>query len=157
MTTITAQDFQATAANALERMAFVFTEPATETLGEVLAHACAHATIEISGDSHRAWILVSATRGFLGEVAASMMGVEAEEIDIDEHAEATVHELANVLGGELVMAMGGADTPLRLSLFETLDDATVGERIDEVSSGEHGWTTVLKADSGFLMIACRSH
>lgn len=157
MTTLTAENFQATAANALERMAFVFTEPATETVGEALAQCTTHASIEITGDSQRAWIVVSASHDFLAEVAASMMGVEQDEIDIDEHAEATVHELANVLGGELVMALGGADTPLRLSLPATLDDAGVNERIDEIATREHGWTTVLKAESGFLLIACRSH
>lgn len=153
MSTITAEDFQQTAANALERMAFVFTEPATETVGEALAQCAMHAKIEIAGDQQSAWVIVSASRGFLAEVAASMMGVEQEEIDIDEHAEATVHELANVLGGELVMAMGGAETPLRLSLPTTLDDSGVSEHIDAVGAGS-GWTTVLKADSGFLLLAC---
>ncbi|MBP8299337.1 MAG: chemotaxis protein CheX [Planctomycetes bacterium] len=153
MSTITAEDFQQTAANALERMAFVFTEPAEETVGETLAQCTTHAKIEITGDQHSAWVVVSASRGFLAEVAASMMGVEQEEIDVDEHAEATVHELANVLGGELVMAMGGAETPLRLSLPATLDDTGVSEHIDAVAAG-CGWTTVLKADSGFLLLAC---
>jgi CheY-specific phosphatase CheX len=157
MTTTNAVEFLATAASALERMAFVITEPGPETSGEVLVQPCWHASIEISGDEHRAWLVVSATRGFVAEVAASMMGMEPDEIDADEHGEATVAELANVLGGELVMAMGGDVTPLRLSLPHQLDDHGAMARIDEIAGSDRGWTTVLKSESGLLLIACRTH
>lgn len=157
MATLTAADFLATAANALERMAFVITEPATETAGEVLAHPCCQAVIEITGDEHRAWLAVAATHGVVAEVAAGMMGMDPGEIDVDEHGEATVGELANVFGGELVMAMGGQDVPLRLSLPQALGDDQMGARIDELAGGEHGWTCVLKAETGLLLVACRTH
>lgn len=161
MSTITATDFQATAANALERMAFVITEPGLETAGEVLANAGYSALIEITGeepgDVTPAYLVVSATRGFVGEVAAGMMGMDPGEIDVDEHGEATVAELANILGGELVMAMGGDERPLRLGLPQSVTDEAAGTRIDAVADGKHGWTCVLKSESGLLLVGCRTH
>ena len=158
MSTITATDFQATASNALERMAFVITEPGVETAGEVLANAGYNALIEITGeepgDAPRAFLVVSATRGFVGEVAAGMMGMDPGEIDVDEHGEATVAELANILGGELVMAMGGAERPLRLGLPQSVTDEVAGTRIDAIADGKRGWTCVLKSESGLLLVGC---
>lgn len=157
MTTTNAVDFLVTAAAALERMAFVITEPGSETAGEVLAQACCHAVTEIVGDSHRTWLAVSATHGFVAEVAASMMGVDPDEIDVREHGGATVGELANVFGGELVMAMGGDETPLRLGLPQVLDDVAARARVDELAGGGCGWTCVLKSEAGLLLVACRTH
>ena len=157
MSTISATDFVQTAATALERMAFVVSEPATETAGEVLAQSGCNALVEISGDSHRAWLVVAATRGLVCEVAAGMLGMDPAEIDVDEHGEAVVSELANILGGELVMAMGGEETALRLGLPQGLDDAAIGARIDEIAGNDLGWTCVLRSESGLLLVACRIH
>ncbi|MBM4061248.1 MAG: chemotaxis protein CheX [Planctomycetes bacterium] len=157
MPTVTAADFRILVARALERMAFVVAEPTGESAGEVLARSRHHAAIEITGDDHRAWLLVSATAGFVTEVAAGMMGMDPDEIDADEHGDATVAELANVLGGEFVMALGGDLAPVRLSLPQCLDDAAVDARLDEIADGERGWTVVLAADAGSLLVASRLH
>lgn len=155
MSSLTANDFLSTAARALERMAFVIAEPGGQTAGEVLARASHHAQIDICSDSCNAWLMVSATTGFVAEVAAGMMGMDPAEIDVDEHGDATVAELANVLGGELVMALGGAESPMRLGLPVPLDDETAGQRLDAVAGGEAGWSCVLQADSGQLLLACK--
>ncbi|MCA8966453.1 MAG: hypothetical protein H6838_05790 [Planctomycetes bacterium] len=154
MTTITKDCFQETLQNALERMAFVFVETAEESPGEVLAQATFHATIDVSSDERSAWLTVSATNGFVREVAASMMGLETDEIDVDEHGEPTVCELANIFGGELVMSLGGDENPLRLGLPRVLNDAEVGARIDQISSGSEGWALALRSDEGLLLIGC---
>lgn len=154
MTTITKHCFRATLQNALERMAFVFSEPVDQSAGEVLAQATFHATIDVSSEERSAWLTVSATNGFVREVAASMMGMENDEVDVDEHGGPTVCELANVFGGELVMSMGGDEAPLRLGLPRQLDDDEVGARVDQLSSGSEGWTLALRSEEGMLLVAC---
>lgn len=154
MTTITRHGFMATVQTALERMAFVFAESVDQAAGEVLAQATFHATIDVTSDERSAWLTVSATNGFVREVAASMMGVEAEEIDVDEHGGPTVCELANIFGGELVMQLGGENEPLRLGLPRQLGDDEVGARVDQIGSGSEGWTLCLRSEEGMLLVAC---
>lgn len=154
MTTITKDDFQTKLQNALERMAFVFLDVAEESPGEVLAQAAFHAAIDVSNDERSVWLTVSATGGLVREVAANMMGLESDQIDVDEHGEATVCELANIFGGELVMSLGGDETPLRLGLPQPQSDSQIGARIDQIGSGSEGWTLTLRSDEGLLLIGC---
>ncbi|MCA8974236.1 MAG: hypothetical protein KDC98_05910 [Planctomycetes bacterium] len=150
MKTVLSEDFQEIAVQALERMAFVFVEPGTETPGEVLARPIVSSRILIQGDAGAFTLCVSATHDFLAEVAGAMMGVDAEEIDADEHGQSTLNELANVLGGELVMAMGGDTDPYRLGLPDAITDEEVGLLAD--ASIEVGTCLVLQSDSGGSML-----
>ncbi len=155
MNIVAANDFSATAQSALERMAFVFVEPSPETHGEVLAAARHHAQVEIVGEYGHATLGGSATDGFIAEVAASMMGLESSDVDADEHGPPTVAELANVFGGELVMAMGGGDTAMRLCLPRAVDDEAAGQLADACVDG--GQVVVLRSEGGLVMIAWREH
>jgi hypothetical protein len=157
MNVITADSFTGLVAIALERMAFVITEPAEITPAEVLVDVAACAAVEIAnGDGGPArTILVAASAGMVREVAAGMMGVGAEEIDVDEHALATVSELANILGGELIMLLTGGDEQLSLGLPRQVSDEAAGTLVDK--TGADGISVVLGGDEGRLLVVVRTN
>lgn len=152
MATIRSESFASTIATALERMAFVITEPSPETPGEVLAIAEYHSLIELDSEHHEAFVVLSASPGFLQEVAAGMLGLDPSEVDASEHGEAVIKELANILGGEVIMALGGAQSPYRLGLPEMIDDATTNARMDTVEEAG-GFAVVLASETGRLLVA----
>lgn len=150
---VTADSFAGLVALALERMAFVITEGIDQTAAEVLVKAAAHAAIEIKG-SGRYVLCVSATPGLVREVASGMMGTEADEIDVDDHGRATVGELANILGGELIMLLTSGDGQMALGLPRDVTDEEAGQLLDRAAEG--GITCVLGSDAGSLLVAVHS-
>ncbi|MBL8753279.1 MAG: chemotaxis protein CheX [Planctomycetes bacterium] len=149
MATVTADSFLGLATMALERMAFVITTPSEDTPGEVLVDCVAHAVIEATGD-HSYTLCVSASPGMVKEIASGMMGVDPDEIDVDDHARATVGELANILGGELVMLVTAGDSQMSLSLPTETSDEAAGALLDR--SAQHGFQCVLAGDTGRLLL-----
>jgi CheY-specific phosphatase CheX len=151
MNAVTVDSFAGLVAQALERMAFVLAEPSPLTPGELLATSAAHAIVQID-TATSALLSVSATSGMVREIAAGMLGLEAEEIDVDEHAAATVAELANVLGGELTMLLTAGDEPSRLGLPREASSAEVETLLDGAGDG---FRIALGSDSGALLIVVR--
>lgn len=150
MNAVTADSFAGLVGVALERMAFVVTEPSEQTPAEVLVKAAAHAVIELGGPAHYV-VAVSATAGMVREVAAGMMGMDSEEIDVDDHGRATVGELANILGGELVMLLTNGDEPMALGLPRDATDEEAGELLDRAIA--RGFCCVLGSEAGSLLVA----
>jgi len=150
MNAVTADSFAGLVALALERMAFVITEPVDQTAAEVLVKAAAHAAIEIRG-SERYVLCLSATPGLVREVASGMMGMDADEIDVDDHGRATVGELANILGGELIMLLTNGDGQMALGLPRDVTDEEAGQLLDRAA--DQGFSCVLGSDSGTLLVA----
>ncbi|HEB52786.1 MAG TPA: hypothetical protein ENI87_05985 [bacterium] len=146
---VTSESLQGMVTNALERMAFVFAEESALTVGEVLAQAAAHAEVELRGEQNLA-VTVSATAGLVQEIASSMMGCEPDEIDVDDHGVATVSELANVFGGELVVQFGEQDQELSIGLPCELTDEDAGGRIDRATAA--GLTCIVASDDGALLV-----
>lgn len=149
MSSVTADSFAGLVALALERMAFVVVEPGDTDREEVLDGCIAHACVRISGEVERV-VCVSASSGLVSEVAAGMMGIDVTEIDAAEHGVATVAELANVLGGELVMLLTGGDSTLTLGLPREVDAAEARECL--ARSSDKGFAVVLGADTGRLLV-----
>jgi hypothetical protein len=149
MATVTADSFHGLATMALERMAFVITTPTDDTAGEVLVDCVAHALIEAKGDESFT-LCVSATPGMVREVASGMMGMDPADIDVDDHARATVGELANIFGGELVMLVTGGDSQMSLGLPVETTDEFVGTMLDR--SAQVGFQCVLAGDTGRLLV-----
>lgn len=85
------------------------------------------------------------------EVASGMMGMDSEEIDVDDHGRATVGELANILGGELVMLLTNGDEPMALGLPRDATDEEAGELLDRAQA--HGFCCVLGSEAGSLLVA----
>lgn len=152
MNSVTADSFAGLVALALERMAFVITEPLDTTPAEVLVKAAAHAAVEAAGTG-RYVVGVSATPGMVREVASGMMGMDADDIDVDDHARATVAELANIFGGELIMLLTSGDSQMSLGLPRDIGDDEAGGLLDQAN--ERGFTCVLGSDAGSLLVTVR--
>lgn len=149
MHTIGAESFSTVLASALERMAFVICDPCDETPGEVMAKSIAHAVVSATGPV-TVQLCVSVTPGMVSEVASGMLGIDSEELDIDEHARAVVTELANIFGGELVMKMTDGEEGMVLSLPQEVGDEAAGALLDRVEAG--GFAICLGSETGQLLV-----
>tara|TARA_R110002072_G_scaffold228234_12_gene385375 strand:+ start:6387 stop:6851 length:465 start_codon:yes stop_codon:yes gene_type:complete len=154
MLTISSDNLGELVGSALQRMAFVFCDPADSTGGEVLAVAKSHAWIELRGNPSYV-VTVSATPGFIQEVASGMMGCEPEDIDVDEHGRATVAELANIFGGELVMQLASQDDGMMIGLPRELDDEEMSICMEAAATA--GQSTILETELGQLMVCFLSN
>jgi len=150
MLTVSTDGLQDLVSNALERMAFVFVEPCGTTAGEMIACAAAHSSIELRGAKNYV-VTVTATPGFVQEVAAGMMGCDESEIDVDDHGSATVSELANIFGGELVMMMANEDEGMLIGLPRDVTDEDAGGAADR--AGDGGRVCMVGTESGELMVS----
>lgn len=150
MMTVSTDGLQELVSNALERMAFVFVESCSTTAGEMIACAAAHSSIELRGTQNYV-VTVTATPGFVAEVASGMMGCDADEIDVDDHGPATVSELANIFGGELVMLMADEDEGMLIGLPRDVSDEDAGSYADRAA--ENGRVCIVSAEDGELMVS----
>jgi len=104
--------------NALERIAFVSADP----IGGVKPEdAARHARISFQGAERSGDIYLSASDGFLCELAGNLVGAEPEEIDAEVDGVQALTELANIVGGELILAMGAATERFDLGLPEEME------------------------------------
>lgn len=155
MTQIQSSSFQSIVGSALERMAFVILDPTERAPDQAVAAAHQHAVVAIGDAAPQYHLLVSATDALLAEVAANLLGVDASEVDCPQQREMVVTELANVLGGELAMMLGGVEASPRLGLPELVDAATARAHLRSVDEApaDAAFAFVLGADSGSLVVA----
>lgn len=106
---------------ALERTAFVIVDPCDAENAGSLNPATHHARIRYSGPASGE-IFVSASAGFLIELASSILGVEPSQVRVDVEGSDALRELANIVGGSALVAIGGEDTPFSLGLPEVVPD-----------------------------------
>jgi cobalamin biosynthesis protein CbiG len=137
------------AQQALERMAFLIADPADQVPIEVLPECRYAARIGIRGGRQPGWLVVAVSAPFAADVAAGLLGCEAAAVDLACHGDAAAAELANVFGGQLVMALGGDRQPWRLGLPEVL----VGSDAALLVAGAE-WSGVLRGEQGCLVLAC---
>jgi CheY-specific phosphatase CheX len=141
MTTITRTVLADLTISMLERTAMVLAEPASDA--DEHPRATRFARITYRGPSQGTLVL-GADEGFLREVAASLLGVDTAEVQIDTHGCDALREMANILAGSLIHAMAGEACEYSLGLPEPVaieevpgqDDATAGTRCTVV--GEQG-------------------
>ncbi|MGE3175302.1 MAG: hypothetical protein AB7O97_21945 [Planctomycetota bacterium] len=151
MTTRSTPRMVVQAALVLERMAFVIAEPTDQDPLAAIA-ACSHCAWVRIGERDDGFVVVAAAEGFVREVAAGMLGLEPDEVALDDHGDATVLELANVLGGHLIHEQDGDLSPLRLHLPEAVTSARAGELITR-ALGLGGFAGVIAAEHGILVLA----
>ncbi len=146
----TRHDLVVQAALALERMAFVIAEPVEVAPEAELQRASRYAAVQIGDDQH-GFVLVAANDGFVREIASGMIGVDLDEVAIEEHGDATVLELANVLGGHAIHEADGDTSCLQLGLprLVTRDEALALLR----SAKGSGFAGVVAAEHGRLVLA----
>jgi CheY-specific phosphatase CheX len=120
VSTLTTDQLNEIALTALERSAFVFAEPAASDAR--MPRPTTFARIRVSG-SVRGELHLGASEGFLRELAASLLGVEPEEVDPAAHGSDALKEMANMIAGSVVIRYDGENRAYTLGL-------------PEVSSGE---------------------
>ena len=125
MSIIDHDTLQSIITDALERTAFVIVDPCDDASASGLKPATMHARINYGGPSS-GQIFVSASPGFLIELASSILGVEPNEVRLDVEGSDALRELANIVGGSALVAIGGEETPYSLGLPEIITDAPGG-------------------------------
>ncbi len=106
--------------DALERTAFVIADPCDDGDEDALPTPTRHARIRYTGPE-AGGLEVSATDGFLVELASSLLGVEPDEVRADAEGLDALRELANILGGSALLAIGSETKPYSLGLPEIID------------------------------------
>ena len=98
--------------DALERTAFVLADPSDDP--EALPAADTFAQIDFHGPAS-GQVELRASRNFARNLAASILGSDASNIS-DLQSEEALRELANIVGGSIITALGGSDCRFSLGL-----------------------------------------
>lgn len=144
MNSITAQMLTDATISALERTAMVLAEPGSPD--QPSEPVTRFAQIRYSGPSQGA-LTLGANEGFLREVAASLLGVETSEVDVDVQGMDALRELANILGGSVILAMSGETCRFSLGLPESTPPADLS-----VPPGPNAASCAVVADGGVLRV-----
>lgn len=126
---------------ALERTAFVLVDPCES---DETATATHFARIQFTGPTNGT-ITVSASDGFLRELASSLLGIESDEIEIESEGLDAIRELANILGGSVLNDIGGQDSTFSLGLPELV----------EGDAGDPGVACCFDCEGEGLFVTCR--
>ncbi len=129
------------AIDALERTAFVLADPCGDSTN--LPAADTFARIGFSGPSNGS-VELHASRAFARNLAASILGCDASEIS-DVQAEEALRELANIVGGSVITALGGSDCRFSLGL----------PKLGRGSADETDTACVLDAEGERLEVHCQ--
>lgn len=111
MTTIDPNTLSRMVASVLERTMFIFAEPASPTEPQSQWKSA----ITFSGSFSGA-VTVTATEGFVRQLVGGFVSVEPQDADLSQYGQDAMNELANLVGGQIVAALGGEDRPIRLGL-----------------------------------------
>jgi CheY-specific phosphatase CheX len=98
--------------DALERTAFVLADPSDDP--DALPAADTFAQIDFHGPTS-GQVELRASRAFARNLAASILGSDASDIS-DLQSEEALRELANIVGGSVITALGGSDCRFSLGL-----------------------------------------
>lgn len=112
--------------DALERTAFVLAEPAADGAAGAATAPWYVSRVDFAGPQCGR-VVLAASDGFARELAAGLLGIEPEEVDPGQQGRQAIDELANILGGSVVLALGGDEQPFRLGLPAPADAATIDE------------------------------
>ena len=130
---------------ALERTAFVLVDVVDNDRVKELTPPKQHTRVEFSGAECGA-IILSATDGFLIELASSILGVEASEVDSEQEGKDALSELANIVGGSVILELGGEDRYIKYGLPGEIEESDLPE------VGEHTVKCYLECDSELLVV-----
>lgn len=131
--------------SALERTAMVLAEPAEDTDG--YGSVSRYARVAYSGPSHGT-LTLCANDQFMCDLAASLLGVEPSEIDVDDQGVDALKEMANILGGSVIVAISGESCDYSLGLPEILADAGTSAAEEATANAK----CVVTADDGLLQV-----
>lgn len=123
MPDIDSQHLAQLATDALERTAFMLMDPSEGADPGTLTH---HAKINYFGTG-AGEVHVSASEGFVIELASSLLGVEPDEVEAETQGDDAMRELANILAGSLITQLGAATDSFRLGLPEDSKSPALSE------------------------------
>lgn len=127
MTDITHEKLAELVVEALERTAFLISDPISDEEASSYGAPTWFSTIAYHGGS-KGNIYLSATEGFVRELAASLLGVEADEVDLETHGRDAINELANIVGGSVTLELGSETNQFSLGLPESASASDVPGR-----------------------------
>lgn len=145
MTDLTTDRIGELVVDALERTAFVLVDVVDDERVKELPPPRRHTRVQFSGASCGA-IVLSATDGFLVELASSILGVEAAEVDSDKEGKDALDELANIVGGSVILELGGEDQYIKYGLPCAIDESDLPE------DGEDTVKCYLECESELLVV-----
>ena len=124
----------AIAIETLERTAFVLADHIDAKQAADLPEPSHFTAIGYTGP-HNGSVHLAASQGFLRELASSILGLEPEDVDPKSEGMDALSELANIVGGGIVLDLGGADTSFKLGLpVRVSQDAAQSEHPEGVVS-----------------------
>lgn len=150
MSTINPRTLSDATISALERTAMVLAEPAESP--DSLSPSTRFARISYRGP-RQGTLILSATDTFLRDLAASLLGVEPSEVSVDTHGTDALKEMANILGGSVVLAMAGDVCEFSLGLPEIISPADLPKLAPDTDSA----TCTVVADDGVLRVLWTQH
>jgi len=106
---------------ALERTAFMMADP-VPVEPSALAAAGRCAAIRYSGPGSGI-VTLRTTDDFLQALVANLLGVEADEAQIESYAQDALSELTNILGGSVISELGGRECVYSLGLPQLSEPA----------------------------------
>lgn len=107
---------------ALERTAFVFADPADEVAPE---GSCSFASSVAFTGPTGGRVLLAASEGFVREAAASLLGIDEDEVEPGTDGIEALRELCNIVAGSVVAELGGREQRFTMGLPETVDATSV--------------------------------
>lgn len=128
------------AMSVLERTAMVLAEPASEAPDD--ASPTRFARIDFGGPALGS-LTLGASEGFLREVAAGLLGVEPDEVDVATQGVDALKELTNMIGGSVIVALSDGKGEFSLGL-----PALVEAHADQAKA-----SCVLASELGSLRLA----
>ncbi len=146
MNTLNSEVLQNMATEALERTAFVLADPFDANEARAEAMPSFYAGIQYSGSECGA-IQLAASEDFIRELASSILGVEPDEVDPNGVGSDALRELANIVGGSVILNLGGVDHNFALGLPESIAPVQWNHAVDGcvdawLSTDEDSWLLV---------------
>lgn len=124
MSELNAETLGQLATDALERTAFMVAEPADEDFLDELPSCDWYTCIEYTGPESGTVYLAGST-GFLVELAASLLGVDSEDVQTEGEGLDALREMTNIVGGSVVTVLGGTHCKLSLGLPSVIEKAAL--------------------------------
>lgn len=91
-------------------------------------------------------VLLAADDDFAAELASSMLGVEPEDVDPSTEGKDALNELANIVGGSIMIDLGGEHENYEYGLPQSLTD----EQLPEATEGMV--KSLLQSEMGLLEV-----
>ncbi len=114
MNSLTADRLAELTVKALERTAFMMADPVTLDPA-ALATANRSAAVRYGGPESGV-VTLHTTDDFLRGLAANLLGVEPEAIDLASYGPDAIKELTNIVGGSVILELGGRECSYTLGL-----------------------------------------